>query len=276
MNVTGLDNLYKIVIMNPKGGCGKTTLATNTASSFAQRGPPPTLIDCDPQGYSVRWLEQRPASRPPIHGFTAYDSADTIAARVGPDSRTLILDLPAAIPHERLHHYTYFANTILIPIMPSAVDVHSATRFIAELLLDQQLDRHEGKLAIVANRVKSNTKSYQMLRRFLTSLKIPLIATLRDSQNYVYAIAQGIGVCELPAYRALDDIQQSKTIHAWLRKSRPRTPRALTEQDRQALIAETAYRHAQERGFQGGDPMTDWVEAEREVDALYGVGGARS
>ena len=276
MNVTGLDNLYKIVVMNPKGGCGKTTLATNMASSYAQHGPPPTLVDCDPQGFSLRWLEQRPANRPPIHGLAAYQSAKPLAARVEPDSRALIFDLPAAIAAEQLHHYTYFADTILIPVMPSAVDVHSATRLIAELLLDQQLDRREGKLAIVANRVKRSTKSYQMLRRFLSSLRIPLIATLRDSQNFVYAIGQGIGVCELPAYRALDDIQQLQAIRAWLHKSRPRRRRSLSEHDRQTLIAELAYRHAQERGFQGGDPTADWVEAERQVDALYSVGGARS
>lgn len=266
INVTGLDSRHKIVVMNPKGGCGKTTLATNVASCYARRGPPPTLIDCDPQGFSLRWWEQRPANRPRIYGLAAYASPEPLAARLEPESSTLIFDLPAAIAYEQLHDYTYFADSILIPVMPSAVDVYSATRFVAELLLDQQIDRREGKLAILANRAKSNTRSYRMLRRFLTSLEIPMIATLRDSQNFVHAVAQGLGVCELPDYRARDDAEQLRAVHAWLVESRRRSRRAGAERDRQALIAELAYQRALARGFQGGDPMEDWMEAERELN----------
>jgi len=258
--------------MNPKGGCGKTTLATNLASAYAQHEPSPTLVDCDSQGFSMRWLEKRPAGRPKIYGIEAYDSAAPIGDRVKPDSSAVIFDLAAAIPNERLHDYTYMADSILIPIMPSAVDVYSATRFIAELLLDQQLDRREHKLAIVANRVRSNTKSYQMLKRFLSSLEIPMIAALRDSQNYVHAIEQGIGLCELPAHKKRDDIQQINAIHAWLHKRRAPVRRRLSEEQRQTLIEKTAYQRAQYRDFRGGDPMSDWLEAELEVDSAYSDG----
>ncbi len=220
-NITGADDLHKIVVLNPKGGCGKTTLATNLASCYALRSPPPTLLDCDPQGFSMRWLEKRPADRPAINGIEAYGDVDATAPlvpQVLPDSSAVIVDLPAAIPHERLHAYTYIADSILIPIMPSEIDVYSATRFIAKLLLDVQLDRHDKKLAIVANRLRRNTKSYQMLMRFLASLKIPMIAVLRDSQNFVHASAQGIGICELPAYRIKHDIVQMIAIITWLDK----------------------------------------------------------
>ena len=104
----------------------------------------------------------------------------------------------------------------MIPIVPSEIDVFSATRFIAELLLDAQLDRREQKLAIVANRVRANTKSYQMLLRFLSSLKIPMLGALRDTQNYVHASAQGLGIWELPAHRVRNDIAQMNSIVAWL------------------------------------------------------------
>ncbi|MGI9259428.1 MAG: ParA family protein [Gammaproteobacteria bacterium] len=280
---TGLRDLHKIVVINPKGGCGKSTLATNVASSFARRGAHPTLVDCDPNGFSMRWLEKRAPKRPPIHGIEAYDisgdAAEPISARVPPESTTIIFDLPAAITSGQLIEFTYLADSLLVPVMPSAVDVYSATRFIAELLLNRQLDRRDKKLAIVANRVRRNTKSYQMLQRFLTSLKIPVIAEFRDSQNFVAAMDEGIGVCELPPYRIRNDIEQFNALMKWLDRhpaakrkqaaKEPKSEEALSDEKRMELIAAAAYRRAEERGFQGGDPSLDWIEAEREVDETY-------
>lgn len=224
--ITRADELHRVVVLNPKGGSGKTTLATNIASLYAVRGQRPTLIDCDPQGYSLRWLEKRSGQRPPIYGIAAFENAtDTLASpdyKVHPESSTVIVDLPAATPHEELHSYTYHADSILIPIVPSEIDVYSASRFIAELLLDAQLDRREQKLAIVANRVRSNTRSYHMLRRFLGSLSIPIIATLRDTQNYVFATANGIGICEMPSYAVRKDTEELQAIVQWLDKWRSR------------------------------------------------------
>jgi chromosome partitioning protein len=265
ISITGSDDLHTIVVLNPKGGCGKTTLATNLAACYALRQLSPTLIDCDPQGFSTGWLEKRPEGRPKIYalrGFGECFDASGQRLEVPLDSRIAIVDLPAAIRYDRLHEYTHIADSLLLLIQPSEIDVYSATRFIAELLLDVRLDRHERRLAIVANRVRSNTKSYRSLLRFLSSLRIPMIAALRDSQNYVYAAAQGIGVCELPAFRARDDIPGISAVTRWLDDRR-----AVTERQRQAMIARAAYRLAECRGFESGDPVQDWLDAEREVDA---------
>jgi chromosome partitioning protein len=217
--LTSIDrhDLHKIVVLNPKGGCGKTTLSTNLASFYALRDSPPTLMDCDPQGFSMRWLDQRPDDRPVIHGINASERisrlADIFRLEVSPDSDTVIFDLPGNVGYDKIHSITYDANSILIPVLPSAIDVYSATRFIAELLLVTQRKR---QLAIVANRTRQNTKSFQMLKRFLTSLQIPLIAVLRDSQNYVHAVGRGIGICEMPAYKVAKDIGQLQLIIDWL------------------------------------------------------------
>jgi len=212
------DNLHKIAILNPKGGCGKTTLATNLASYFAMRGPPPTLIDCDPGGYSMRWLDIRPADRPRVHGFPDHDlCADTGQPRSAwPGSKELIIDLPAAMSAHQLFNAIYDADSVLIPIVPSKIDVYSAAQFVSDLLLGAQYDRRSLKLAIVANRTRQNTKSLKMLMRFLTSLGIPFVTQLRDSQNYVHAAASGIGICEMPAYRSGRDIEQLKPLIDWL------------------------------------------------------------
>ncbi len=212
--------LHRILVLNPKGGSGKTTVATNLASIYALRKPPPTLIDCDPQGFCMRWLEKRAAHPSVIHGIAAPDArpADVLSGdlEIPAESRQIIFDLPAAIPLDSLYAYTHLADSILIPIAPSSIDVHAATRLIAELLLDVQLDRRENKIGIIANRVKTNTKSFQMLKRFFASLDIPVITVLRDSQSYVTASSAGIGICEMPLYRVRDELIAWKALLAWL------------------------------------------------------------
>ena len=233
------DSPHKIVILNPKGGSGKTTLATNLASFFALHGPPPTLIDCDPRGYSMRWLAKRPTGRPKIYGIGAEDFCTDAnkrnQLRAWPGSAHLIIDLPAALTPEQLFDQTYDANSILIPVVPSEIDIYAAASFIADLLLYAQLDRRNRNLAIIANRTRQNTRSYRMLMRFLTSLEIPLVAQLRDSQNYVHAAANGIGICEMPPYRARKDIEALELVVDWLEKWRMR---------RLDAVASAAFEHA--------------------------------
>ncbi len=218
--VPNRDSLHKIIVLNTKGGCGKTTLATNLASFYALRGPPPTILDYDPHGFAMRWLDKRPADRPLIRGIAAYEQSvyapERAELQIEPDTMVVISDLPASIDLNDLYHHTHDADSILIPVLPSEIDIFSASRFIAELMLDVALDRRDRKLAIVANRVRQNTRSWQRLTRFLTSLNIPMIAVLRDTQNYVQAAAQGIGIFEMPAYKVRKDIEPMTAITNWL------------------------------------------------------------
>jgi chromosome partitioning protein len=215
-------DLQKIVVLNPKGGCGKTTLATNLASYFALRGPLPTLLDCDPQGYSMSWLEKRSPQRPPIYGIAAYKKATNATRswhlRIPNESTQIIIDTPAALESPQVHDLIYDADNILIPVLPSPIDIRYAARFIADLMLIAQIERGNRKLAIIANRTRSNTRSLKQLMRFLTSLRIPLIAILRDSQNYVQAADRGIGVYEMPHYKASRDVTDLSSIVSWLDK----------------------------------------------------------
>jgi chromosome partitioning protein len=249
IRIAGADDLKKIVVINPKGGCGKTTLATNLASSYALRGLHPTLIDCDPQGYCIRWLEKRPAERPLCYGIEGRSADPAQALEIPADSAVVIIDLPSSVPFEELHAYAHFADRILLPIVPSAIDVFSASRFIAELMLDVRLDRSEQKLAIVANRIKARTRSFEMLTRFLTSLRIPMIAVLRDSQVYVHAAAQGLGICELPAYLVRTDLSQMSAIIHWLDRQR-----SLSSRERTEVLTAKEYGHDDSHQQQRRDP----------------------
>jgi chromosome partitioning protein len=222
------DDLNKIVVLNPKGGCGKTTLATNLASYFALRGPAPTLIDTDPKGYTSRWLEKRPQNSCKINGI----SIDELAIRgkrtwpfhMSREATTVIIDTPGALGRREISELTYDADCILVPILPSAFDIHVTINFIAELLLQTEFDR---PVAVVANRTRANTKSLATLQRILADLETPTIAVLRDSQSYVHAADAGLGIYEMPQHRVKQDTVQMDQIIDWLdqRLSRTLEPR---------------------------------------------------
>ena len=211
------DDSNKIVILNPKGGCGKTTLATNLASYFALRGPTPTLVDCDPNGYTERWLEKRPPDSPRIKGIASDEyimhGNRNWPFRTPKEAGAVIIDTPAALGRREISELTYVANCILIPVLPSAFDVQVTTNFIAEFLL---LTDFELPIAVVANRTRQNTKSREMLMRILANLETPTIAVMRDSQNYVHAAAHGLGIYEMPYFRVKQDLEQLDLIVDWL------------------------------------------------------------
>ena len=212
--------LNRIVVLNPKGGCGKTTLATNLASYYAARGKVPAIMDCDPQGSTMSWLERREPSSAPIHGIAAFkksmQATRSWQLRVPADTENLIIDSPASLSHADLREVTRDATSILVPVLPSSIDIHAASRCIADLLLVAKIDRRDRKLAVVANRTRANTKSFEKLMRFLDSLGIPIIAVMRDSQNFVQAAERGMGICELPPYKVRKDIEQLDKIIEWL------------------------------------------------------------
>ena len=214
------DKLNRVVILNPKGGCGKSTLATNIAASYAQSGPVPAIMDYDPQGSTIAWLDRRSGDLPDIHGIAAFkktmQATRSWQLRVPNETKTLIIDSPASISHDDLRELTRDSTSILVPVLPSSMDIHAASRCIADLLLVAKVDRRDRKLAVVANRTRKNTKSFAKLMRFLDSLGIPIIAVLRDSQNFVHAAEQGLGVCELAQSRVRQDTDQINRIVTWL------------------------------------------------------------
>ncbi len=227
----------KIVVLNPKGGSGKTTLATNLAAYYASRGHGTALMDCDPQASSTRWLRNRSSERPMIHGIEAFrvnmQATRSWQLRTPPDTRYVILDTSAAIPAQNLVEFTRGADSIVIPVGPSDIDIHAAAGFISNLLLVAKEDRREGRLGVVANRVREGTVAYRRLMRFLHRLGIPVVAILRDTQNYVHAAEEGMGVHEFKHYRVRKDIAQWTPMLRWLQS------RIITPLDEQAVMPGT-------------------------------------
>lgn len=216
------NNLRQIVILNPKGGCGKTTLATNLATHYALRGARPMLIDCDPLGYTASWLEKRPAQYPTIGGLRLGLRGTSVRAAPPRLPRTVdvvIVDTPVAIIERDIVRLTADADCILVPVLPSPFDIHASVRFVAELLMLTDCVRH---VAVVGNRTRPNTRSLKMLQQNLERLDTPTIAMLGDSQVYAHAAEAGLGICELPYRRAKKEVLQFARIIDWLDQHSPR------------------------------------------------------
>jgi chromosome partitioning protein len=203
--------------MNAKGGCGKSTLATNIASDFANEGASVALADYDPQRSSLDWLERRPANRPEIVGVAAFEDGLRHAPR---NVDLLVSDAPARSHGKELTNLVAHAETIVVPVLPSTIDMQATTTFLAELKSVGKIERKQAKLGLVANRVRDNTLIFDDLDEYLTKAKAPYIAALREAQNYVRAYTRGLGIFELPEYLAWPDWDEWEPVTAWLRSKR--------------------------------------------------------
>lgn len=213
--------MRSIMVMNAKGGCGKSTLATSIAAYFATHWEGVvSLADYDPQTSSLDWLARRPPDRDPIHGVDATQHGLLHLPR---NTDYLVIDPPARAHGPELTALVRHAETIVVPVLPSPIDITAGAKFIQELLDVGKVERREVKLAVVANRVRENLLVFDELEKFLDGLKVPFIATLRDAQNYIRAYSRGLGIHELPPYLAEQDWKQWKPLVEWLesRRSRP-------------------------------------------------------
>jgi chromosome partitioning protein len=207
------------MVLNPKGGCGKSTLATNLASYYAVAGQSVSLVDFDLQSSSLDWLGMRPETAPKIRKIKAKEGDLLLPHGNG----YLIMDVPAGIHGKALKQYVKLAQTIIIPVLPSPMDIRATAKFIEELLLLGRVSRDRTRIAVVANRVREYTLIYHTLERFLASLKIPFLTSIRDTQNYIRSAEQGLGIFELQPSQVQHDLEQWQPIIKWLasKKSMP-------------------------------------------------------
>ncbi|HWK50654.1 MAG TPA: ParA family protein, partial [Steroidobacter sp.] len=202
-----------VMVMNSKGGSGKSTLATNIACYFASQDAKVTIADYDPQRSSLDWLALRPDDLPKITGVAAYDEGIRGVPR---DTDVLVIDAPARTHGAEMNELVRRAETILIPVMPSPIDMKASARFMEELLELGKVQRQQARLGMVANRVRENTLLFDELDQYLDKLKVPYLGQLRQSTNYLRAYQRGMSIFELPEYLASPDWDQWKPITKWL------------------------------------------------------------
>jgi chromosome partitioning protein len=200
-----------VVVANPKGGVGKSTLSTNVAGYFASQGHPVMLGDVDRQQSSALWLKLRPPAARPIQSWAV--SHDLIA-RPPKDTTHVVLDTPAGLHGWRFKDVLKIADKVLVPLQPSIFDIYATRAFLDELAETRRADKLQ--VGIVGMRVDPRTIAADKLNEFVASLGLPVLGTLRDTQNYIHLAARGLTLFDVAPGRVEKDLQQWQAICRWL------------------------------------------------------------
>lgn len=182
--------MLTILVANAKGGCGKTTIATNLAAAFARAGHKTALADADKQGSSRAWAAERPEHLPPV---TLLDWTRKIAAPPKGTAR-LVIDSPAALKRGEIEALVEHADIVVMPVMPSIFDHGAAAGFVRKLNKLAPVKKGKKEVAIVGNRVRPRTKAAQRLEAYFTRTGKNVVARLRDTQLYPEAANEGLGL----------------------------------------------------------------------------------
>lgn len=200
-----------VVIANPKGGVGKSTLSTNVAGYFASQGHGVMLGDADRQQSSALWLKLRP---PMARSIETWDVSPDLIARPPRGTTHVVLDTPAGLHGWRFKDVLKLADKVLVPLQPSIFDIYATRAFLDELAESRQADRLQ--IGIVGMRVDGRTIAADKLHEFVDSLGLPVLGYLRDTQNYIHLAARGLTVFDVAPSRVEKDLQQWQGICDWL------------------------------------------------------------
>jgi chromosome partitioning protein len=200
-----------ILIANPKGGSGKTTLTVNIAGYLANRGQRVALLDLDRQQSASRWLALRPDDLPPIR---ILESKKEESQR----NDWLVIDSPAALHGKNLAHAIKLASKIIVPVAPSLFDLQASRDFLQTLAEEKKVRSGKGHIGVVGMRMEMRTRAAQALEHFLSTLDLPILAYLRETQVYVNAAFEGKSLFDLPPYLAERELEQWAFLQDWLEK----------------------------------------------------------
>lgn len=202
-----------ILVANSKGGSGKSTVATNLAAAYARLGFDTALVDCDPQRSSQQWLEMRPVDSPPIIGINGSSQIGVAqldwALRVSPDTSRIIVDSPGAIRDQILHTTLQKVDDIVVPVLPSAIDIRATTEFLKEIFISPGFRTSEKRLFVIGNRVDRRNKYFHQLNRFLKRMGAQEVMTLPDSYVFLRCADEGLGIADLKDSPRYADVRAS-------------------------------------------------------------------
>jgi chromosome partitioning protein len=200
-----------VVVANPKGGVGKSTVATNIAGYYASQGHPVMLGDLDRQQSSRLWLRLRPPEARPI---ASWDVSKDHIARPPKGVTHVVLDTPAGMHGKLIDEVLKIADKVVVPLQPSIFDIFATRAFLDELAQHRKAGRLQ--VGIVGMRVDSRTIAADKLQEFVDSLGLPVLGTLRATQNYVHLAARGLTLSDVAASKVERDLQQWEQLYRWL------------------------------------------------------------
>jgi chromosome partitioning protein len=202
-----------VVVANPKGGAGKSTLSTNVAGYFAAQGHAVMLGDADTQQSSKFWLTQRPDTLPPIATWE-YQPDLVLTAKPPRGTTHVVIDTPGGIHGWRLQEVIERADKVLVPVMPSVFDMQATSQFLLQLL--KITEKLPTQIAVVGNRVDARTISAANLRKFVDALDVQVLSYLRDTQYYLHMAAHGLSLFDITPSKVQKDLEQWSPICQWL------------------------------------------------------------
>lgn len=200
-----------VLVANPKGGAGKTTLATNLSGYFANKGMKTTLCDLDRQQSALRWMAFRDPSLQPVTGFYG---GNQISLSLPKEADWVVVDAPAGLQGYKLSDYLRAADKVVVPLVPSVFDMAATEDFLNSIRGEVRGQR--AKVGIVAMRVDPRTRAAGMLEEFLKHFDIPIVTYLRNTQNYVNVAAAGASIFDPPRARHRKDVEQWGALVEWL------------------------------------------------------------
>ena len=204
--------MKNILVANTKGGCGKTTLATNLAGYFASIGKHVVLEDLDRQRSSNQWLQRRPQVLPPIYAYSDYEKKHIAK----PD--WIITDSPAEFRDEKLSDAIKKSDCILVPIQPSAFDILATSNFLEILNQEKSIRKHKTFVALVGMRVNQRTNATASLSEFMQNTGLPVLTNLRNSQVYATGAELGVSIFDLRPSFVVQDIEQWQPLFRWVKE----------------------------------------------------------
>jgi chromosome partitioning protein len=204
---------HVVVVMNPKGGVGKSTLATNLAGYYANRGKKVMLGDVDKQQSAREWLKLRPPQAAPIE---SWDVERGKPAKPPKDATHVVLDTPAGLSDKLLDTVIKPANRVIIPLQASMLDILATRGFLEQLARDKTVHNSDALIGVVGMRVDTRTRAFDELQRYLDTLGLPVLGYVRNTQNYVYLAARGLTLFDVAPGRVQQDLEQWAPILKWL------------------------------------------------------------
>jgi chromosome partitioning protein len=236
----------RILIVNGKGGCGKTTIATNLAVAYTCQGTHVALLDNDPQTSSSHWASLRDESLPPVTIIAKHErpnmyQTESYHHRLPPETEVVVIDGNSTARGRDLESLLRQTDVILVPMLPSSIDIRAGERFITELLTHRIYRAAPRPVGVIANRIQPNTETHEKLMHFLECLDVPVVAQFRDSPVYTDAVETGTGVVDMRDIRAArKETAQWKHLIRWIddQAVEPRTSVASLRMKMQPRAAE--------------------------------------
>lgn len=209
--------MQKILVASSKGGCGKSTIATNLAAHFAQSGRNTAIVDLDRQQSSLRWAQRRPDNVAGVLGIEG--KGKRWSASLPPDTERVIVDSPAGAHRDVLEPLLEDIDAMIVPVLPSGIDLDASTAYLKELAAIPRIKRGKVPVALVANRLKPWTNASQDAIAAMKDLPFPVVAQLRDSQGYVVLTGLGKSIFDYGSESVREHQADWSSLLRWLKKS---------------------------------------------------------